>query len=117
MKEFNKKNMKKVKKPIKVAEGFGCEMPVESKCMEYVNKMGSAMAAWVECNEKDRGYILLAMGERNDGEDDSRSVAVSLGGSKTKLANMLLAVLETSEDFRKALVLAANMKMNKTNDE
>ena len=84
--------------------GFGKEMPEELKSMEYVSKIGSAMRAWGECVKEDqRGYILLAIGECNDGEEDSRSVAVSHGGSIDILMNMVMAALDSDKKIRAAI--------------
>lgn len=84
--------------------GFGKEMPEELKSMEYVSKISSAMRAWGECVKEDqRGYILLAIGECNDGEEDSRSVVVSHSGSIDILMNMVMAALDSDKKIRAAI--------------
>ena len=108
--EKNKKNDGKEQgwKPLLDADlrvrGFGKEMPEELKSMEYVSKISSAMRAWGECVKEDqRGYILLAIGECNDGEEDSRSVVVSHSGSIDILMNMVMAALDSDKKIRAAI--------------
>ena len=87
----------------KKVDGFGKEIPDELKSIGYVNKIGSAMRAWGECGKEDqRGYILLAIGECDDGEEDSRSMVVSHGGSIDILINMIMAALDSDKKLRMA---------------
>lgn len=88
---------------IKVADGANGKIPEECKSTEYVVKMHKAMAAWVECNEKDRSYIMLSTSECNDGNDNSRSGTYSMKASQQKLAQMLRLAITTNKDFRDAL--------------
>ena len=84
-------------------DGFGKEIPEELKSIGYVNKIGSAMRAWNECGKEDqRGYILLAMGECEDGKEDSRSMVVSCGGSVGVLMNLIMGALDNDKRIRAA---------------
>ena len=86
----------------RVMEGFGQKLPKNCEKLEYVSKIGSAMRAWVECgNTKQRGYILLATGEFDGGEENARSLVVSLGGPDVNLIAMMMNALDSSPDLRR----------------